>query len=347
MLKHNLSPCKAALLAAVACGLLAWSGRLAAQDDTSVRISAKVPAHAEVWIGDQKMTQTGSQRQFVSPPIPKEDSHFYYDVRVRWQEDGQEVERTRRIYFQSGDRVTIRFRGKDDEVAAREPYPQPTTNGTAGLPSRSGGTAGVIGTGVAPATGQGVIGQNNTTVVPGTTPGVGIVPVPVGVGVPIAPGVTGVTPNTGVMPNTGTAGTTPNRGVFDPRNPTTTGTGQTTGTGIPAAPTSGTGLPPPPNTNIPGAVLPPNATPTNPNTPFTPGTATPGTIPGTVTPGTIPGTVTPGTVPGTTTPGTVAPTTTNPGTINTAPSTGVQNTGNPAATGQPAPVGTPVPATRP
>jgi uncharacterized protein (TIGR03000 family) len=344
MLKHNQSRCRTVLLAAAACSLLAWSGRLSAQDNTSVRISAKVPAQAEVWIGSQKMTQTGAERQFVSPPIPKEGSQYYYDVRVRWMEGDQEVERTRRIYFQSGDHVTVRFRGKDEEVAAREPLPQPPT-GTPAFPARPSGTAGVIGTGVspaaAPANGQGVVGQNNTTVVPGTNvvPGVGIVPVPVGVGVPIVPGVTGVTPNAGI-PGTTVPGTT---GVFDPRNPNATGTGQTTGTGvigvgqppntgIPAAPTTGTGLPTPPNTNNPGLTLPPNAAPT-PTAPFTPGTATPGTIPGTVTPGTIPGTV--------------APTTTNPGTINTAPRTGAQSTGNPAATGTPAPVGTPAPATRP
>ncbi len=71
-------------------------------------VSAKVPAQAEVWIGEQKMTRTGAERQFVSPPLTPSQS-YQYEVKAQWTAGGKKIEQTQKVSVQAGQRVGIDF----------------------------------------------------------------------------------------------------------------------------------------------------------------------------------------------------------------------------------------------
>jgi uncharacterized protein (TIGR03000 family) len=69
-----------------------------------------LPANARLWIGEtQAASQTGSSRQFISPPL--ESGHAYqYDMKAQWTDNsGQTVERRRAVTIHPGDRVTVDF----------------------------------------------------------------------------------------------------------------------------------------------------------------------------------------------------------------------------------------------
>lgn len=72
-------------------------------------IRVRVPANAEVWINNEKRTQSGTVREFVTPALDSE--HVYvYNVKARWREAGGiNVEKTRRVRTISGTRVTVNF----------------------------------------------------------------------------------------------------------------------------------------------------------------------------------------------------------------------------------------------
>jgi uncharacterized protein (TIGR03000 family) len=73
-----------------------------------VHIEVRVPADADIWFDDATTSQTGTVRQFVSPPLtPGRD--YSYEVRAKWREDGREVTQSRRITFQAGEQVSIAF----------------------------------------------------------------------------------------------------------------------------------------------------------------------------------------------------------------------------------------------
>lgn len=73
-------------------------------------IRVRVPAGAELWINDQKLTrQTAAVREFVTPAL--DPDHIYsYNVRARWTEEGGiNVEKSLRVRTISGTRVTVNF----------------------------------------------------------------------------------------------------------------------------------------------------------------------------------------------------------------------------------------------
>jgi uncharacterized protein (TIGR03000 family) len=79
-----------------------------APTDNLAHIEVRAPADAEIWFGSGKTTQTGSIREFVSPPLSA--GHEYtYEVRARWNDNGQEVVQTRRIDVSAGSWKTIDF----------------------------------------------------------------------------------------------------------------------------------------------------------------------------------------------------------------------------------------------
>jgi hypothetical protein len=53
-----------------------------AQTDTTIRISVKVPANAQLWFDGSKMTSTGTVRTFQSPPL--NPGRYTYVIRARW-----------------------------------------------------------------------------------------------------------------------------------------------------------------------------------------------------------------------------------------------------------------------
>jgi uncharacterized protein (TIGR03000 family) len=76
--------------------------------ETAVILNVRVPANADIWFNGVKTYLTGASREFVSPPLtPGQEGT--YDLRARWEEDVQQVERTRRVTVRAGDRLSINF----------------------------------------------------------------------------------------------------------------------------------------------------------------------------------------------------------------------------------------------
>jgi uncharacterized protein (TIGR03000 family) len=74
--------------------------------DLKARIIVIVPADADVYFDGQEMTQTGSERQFVTPPLEK-GMTYNYSIRAVWTEDGRPIERTRKVTFQAGSQLRV------------------------------------------------------------------------------------------------------------------------------------------------------------------------------------------------------------------------------------------------
>jgi uncharacterized protein (TIGR03000 family) len=79
-----------------------------AKSPARVEITMHVPAEARIWFDGEATVQTGATRVFVSPPLDPE-RQYVYEVRVRWNEGGDVVERTRRVTVQAGDEIGLGF----------------------------------------------------------------------------------------------------------------------------------------------------------------------------------------------------------------------------------------------
>ena len=71
-------------------------------------INVSVPANAEISFEGEETAQTGSFRQFISPPLTHGHEYFY-DIEVNWVEDGRKTSRSRRISVHAGDVVNLSF----------------------------------------------------------------------------------------------------------------------------------------------------------------------------------------------------------------------------------------------
>ena len=76
--------------------------------DQAVHIAVRVPRNAEIWFDGQKTQETGAFREFISPPLSP-DRAYRYEVRARWTERGQTMDRTRRITVHPGDWIRLDF----------------------------------------------------------------------------------------------------------------------------------------------------------------------------------------------------------------------------------------------
>jgi uncharacterized protein (TIGR03000 family) len=72
------------------------------------RITVRVPADAVVWFDGVPTRQSGPWRRLVTPPL-EPGRKYRYEVRARWGEGGQAVERQRRLSFRAGDNLTVDF----------------------------------------------------------------------------------------------------------------------------------------------------------------------------------------------------------------------------------------------
>lgn len=82
------------------------------------RISVQVPADAEIWVEGQRTRETGSVRNFVSPPLtPGRD--YSYDIRARWNANGREHNVTKHVDVRAGSQVTVDFGRADEERGTR------------------------------------------------------------------------------------------------------------------------------------------------------------------------------------------------------------------------------------
>src|SRR5581483_8997593 len=64
--------------------------------DNVARVHVIVPPDAKVWFNGSPTQNTGSDREFASPPlVPGQD--YSYDITAQWTEGGQEVTQTRHV----------------------------------------------------------------------------------------------------------------------------------------------------------------------------------------------------------------------------------------------------------
>lgn len=189
--------------------------------------TVEVNPDAEVWIEGQKMSQSGPRRQFMSPPLAR-GYKFDYEIKARWNSDGKEIERTRHLRIEPGDRVAVNFRESESEEL---PTIVGSPGGTPMPPAQFGG--GMVTPGLVPQ--QPTAATNTTVVVPG---GIG--------GFPIFPQFDRFNPN-----RPGGALDPFRTGLNDPRAQVPyDGTPQTPGTGRTQPPTQGSGTPQTPGTGV-------------------------------------------------------------------------------------------------
>jgi uncharacterized protein (TIGR03000 family) len=71
-------------------------------------ITLKVPADAEISFDDFKTTQTGSDRQFITPALEAK-RNFSYQVKAHWMDADRPVDQTRKITVKAGGQLTVDF----------------------------------------------------------------------------------------------------------------------------------------------------------------------------------------------------------------------------------------------
>jgi uncharacterized protein (TIGR03000 family) len=75
----------------------------------TVLLNVRLPdADAEVWVQGQRTQQRGTWREYISPSL-NPNQNYTYDVRARWTENGQDVERTRSVRVRPNDVATVDF----------------------------------------------------------------------------------------------------------------------------------------------------------------------------------------------------------------------------------------------
>jgi len=72
----------------------------------------EVPAGAEILIDGTKTLQTGSVRNFVSPP-PDPARKYSYEITCRWHKDGRPVEVTRQVSVRANAWTSVDFTRSD------------------------------------------------------------------------------------------------------------------------------------------------------------------------------------------------------------------------------------------
>jgi uncharacterized protein (TIGR03000 family) len=72
-------------------------------------VEVLVPADAEVSFFGQKTERQGGVRRFVTPPL-EPGKVYYYDIQVRWRENGRELVRNRSVAVTAGARQSVDFR---------------------------------------------------------------------------------------------------------------------------------------------------------------------------------------------------------------------------------------------
>jgi len=80
------------------------------QEDNAAHIRVLVPEDAQVWVGGQETGQRGQERDFASPVLTPGKT-YSYEVKARWMQDGQPVERTRQVKVQANQTTTVDFAG--------------------------------------------------------------------------------------------------------------------------------------------------------------------------------------------------------------------------------------------
>jgi uncharacterized protein (TIGR03000 family) len=76
--------------------------------DNSAMVQVRVPVGAQLWFDDTPTKQTGNMRSFYTPQL--EPGHAYkYNVRIRWEDNGKAVEKTKEIEVRAGKQTDVDF----------------------------------------------------------------------------------------------------------------------------------------------------------------------------------------------------------------------------------------------
>jgi len=85
------------------------------QGNTAV-VHVRVPADAEVWFDDTPTQQRGPMREFQTPPL-ESGKTYTYQVRAKWSQGGQMMDRTLPCQVRAGQPATLDF----TSAAAQQP----------------------------------------------------------------------------------------------------------------------------------------------------------------------------------------------------------------------------------
>jgi uncharacterized protein (TIGR03000 family) len=71
-------------------------------------LRVRVPDDADVLINGDRTAQRGAERRFVTPPL-ESGRKLHYEIRARWKERGEDVERIAVVPVRPGERLALDF----------------------------------------------------------------------------------------------------------------------------------------------------------------------------------------------------------------------------------------------
>ena len=90
-------------------------------------INIMVPSEATLTIQGVPMSQTGSFREFVSPPLVF-DRDYHYTIRASWSQNGREMTQERVVLVRAGEQVNVdlmNYAPRQAETSTLRPRPLP------------------------------------------------------------------------------------------------------------------------------------------------------------------------------------------------------------------------------
>jgi uncharacterized protein (TIGR03000 family) len=106
------------------------------EPDNAAHLMLVVPANALVWVDGQKTSQTGTQREFVSPVLTP-GKEFTYTFRVRYLADnGQLMDESRTVRVKANDWWSVDFTKPEPKANEQQPANPPGDANAAPAPRR-------------------------------------------------------------------------------------------------------------------------------------------------------------------------------------------------------------------
>jgi len=99
--------------------------------ETAAVINVRVPPDAKITFSDQETKQQGPFRQFVTPALDR-GQNYYYMLRVQWNENGQSMDRSRKILVHAGDRINLDVPADMNAAGDATQLPNRSQNGNEG-----------------------------------------------------------------------------------------------------------------------------------------------------------------------------------------------------------------------
>jgi uncharacterized protein (TIGR03000 family) len=78
------------------------------EDQNAAHLSVVVPSNAQVFFDGEKTSQRGQLRRFVTPSLDQ-GQNYTYEIRAVWDENGNKVERTRKVHVRAGQQSSVDF----------------------------------------------------------------------------------------------------------------------------------------------------------------------------------------------------------------------------------------------